>query len=243
VVLIHIPCQHGGSLLFEQHIIPILVYRFSKKAIRSLLSRQCVSEPFCSTSQQAKARAFISRSTLNERKKVNLLTKIQLMDINHWGLIVNICILAVYIILASIGYVQLRNLRREKKIEFGYTLYNDFFQYINAEKNKDLKDWLFGKGNKIEDVDRIGDLLEKLEAVYTYRKQGMVNDELFYDLFSFYIEKVFAAKNPSGAEYIAHVREIEKGNIVKTNDIFIGVEIMFEKIKKESPDRKEPPLK
>lgn len=158
-------------------------------------------------------------------------------------LVVNICILLVYIVLACIGYAQLHSLRREKKIEFSYTLYNDFFQFINAEKNKDLKDWLFGKGNEIEDWDRIGNLLEKLEVVYTYRKQGMLNDELFYDLFSFYIEKAFAAKNPSGAEYIVHVRELEKGNLAKTDDIFIGVERMFEKIRQESPHRKEPDIK
>jgi hypothetical protein len=64
----------------------------------------------------------------------------------------------------------------------------------------------------------------------------MVNNELFYGLFSFYIEKVFVAKNPFGTEYIAHVRARENGNLAKTDDIFIGVERMFKKIREESPD-------
>jgi hypothetical protein len=157
-------------------------------------------------------------------------------DTDFWMLIVTTLILVV-------GWWQLRNFREEKRIEFGYKVYTNFFSFLDMDKNKDIKDWLFGKEPKINDWDRLGDLFEKFEVVYTFMKKNLIDDELFYDLFSFYIEKAFSAKNPSAQEYIEYARKKEEGKIGKTDDIFIGVERLYKKIKSGEPTRKEPDFK
>ena len=129
------------------------------------------------------------------------------------------------------AYYQLVDIRKHKRVEFTYQLYRDFFNYLNEEKNKDQKDWLFGEDIKNIDKTKIGDLLEQFEAVWSLQNKKLVEDDVVYDLFGVYIIKAAEAKNPSATEYIAQLKIEEKKVLKFSEDLFIGYESLLKQMK------------
>jgi hypothetical protein len=135
------------------------------------------------------------------------------------------------IVALVIAYYQLLDIREHKRIEFTYQLYRDFFNYLNETENKELKDWLFGTEVKNLDRNKIGDLLEQFEAVWSLQNKNLIEEDVVYDLFSFYILKAAEAKNPSALQYLEQVRIEEKGLVGYADDLFIGYEYLFQIMK------------
>jgi len=129
-----------------------------------------------------------------------------------------------------LAYFQLTDLRKHKKIEFTYQLYRDFFIYLNEEGNSDQKTWLFGGEVNNIDETKIGDLLEQFEAIWSLQNKKMVEKDIVYDLFAYYITKASHAKNPTAKEYIEKLRIEETNTLGYTEDIFIGYETLLKQI-------------
>ncbi len=127
------------------------------------------------------------------------------------------------------AYLQLSDIWKHKRIEFTYQLYRDFFNYLNTTENKDLRNWLYGKEANQIDKDKIGDLLEQFEAIWSLQNKNLIEKDVVYDLFAFYILKAAEAK-PSAIEYIKEVR-IEEVDLIITDDLFIGYETLLNQIK------------
>jgi len=131
-----------------------------------------------------------------------------------------------------VGYFQLQAFKKANKIEFTYRVYMDFFIFLNKPDNSDLKLWMFGKDVEVKDKDiRIGDILEKFEAMNSLMKTGSMDDGIFYDTMGFYVEKSFSAHNPSAMEYIDNARKEEKNNLKKTSDLYDGTIALWRKVK------------
>ena len=77
-----------------------------------------------------------------------------------------------------VAYRQLKDIRKHQMIEFTYQLYRDFFNYLNDEKNKKQKDWLFGLAPSDIDEVKIGDLLEQFEALWSLQSKGLIDDDI-----------------------------------------------------------------
>lgn len=153
--------------------------------------------------------------------------------------------LLITISILAVGWVTLNQNRKDKRTEFTYKGYTDFIAFINLPDNKDIKGWLYGV-NSIEDKNdnyiRLGDLFEKFEIVYSLIKAKSINDEMWYDLWSYYIEHAASAKNPNYKEFFADCKESDKDRIEKTDDIFIGFEPMIRKANRMSKNRREPEI-
>lgn len=128
----------------------------------------------------------------------------------------------IALIALVIAYYKLKDLRVHKRIEFTYDLYRHFFAFLNEERNGDIKRWLFGEEVADLDLVKLGDLLEQFEAVWSLKKKGMVDNDVFYDLFSYYIEKAQAAKNPTPFEYVEALKMEEMQALGYTKDLFEG---------------------
>lgn len=135
------------------------------------------------------------------------------------------------IVVLVISYYQLVDIRKHKRIEFTYQLYRDFFNYLNEERNSDLRNWLLGDKVKNLDRNKIGDLLEHFEAVWSLQNKKQIEDDVVYDLFSFYIMKAEQAKNPSALEYIEKTRLDKNGGLDYSNDLYIGYESLLRQMK------------
>jgi hypothetical protein len=135
-----------------------------------------------------------------------------------------------------VAWSQLSQIKKDKRVEFTYKVYMDFFAFINEERNKDLKEWLFGRDKAAiaeKDYDRLGDLFEKFESVNTLLMCNSLDENVFYNLISYYIEKAFVAKKPTADEFIASVRKHETKKIGgDTSDIFQGSEELYKKVMK-----------
>ncbi|MEP7195446.1 MAG: hypothetical protein ABI851_02935 [Saprospiraceae bacterium] len=130
-----------------------------------------------------------------------------------------------------IAYYQLVDIRKQKRIEFTYQLYRDFFNFINEERNCDIRKWIFGEEVKKIDRNKIGDLLEQFEAVWSLQNKRQIENDVVYDLFAFYIFKAEQAKNPSALEYIEQLRIDEKNLLEFSNQLFIGYESLLSQMK------------
>ena len=140
-----------------------------------------------------------------------------------------------------VGSKQLQKMTANKRIDFTYQVYMDFFSFLNDKENKDLKGWLFGEQVILpNNYTRLGDLFEKFEAVYSLMKQKSINREVFYDLISYYVEKASSStNNPNFEHYVQYIRdeELKKGVVVETGDIFIGFQHLLNLIRKISKER------
>lgn len=137
------------------------------------------------------------------------------------------------IVALLIAYFQLTDVRKQKKIEFTYSLYRDFFNYLNNKENRDVKNWLFGIETSEIDKIKIGDLLEHFEALWSLKKQKMIDIGIAYDLFGYYIVKASKAVNPTADEYINELKILEQQNLVFRDDLFEG----FQSILLDMQDR------
>jgi hypothetical protein len=148
---------------------------------------------------------------------------------NFWDLrFVDLILPILTILVLIIAYYQLRDFRLHKRIEFTYDLYRHFFNYLNDPLNKDVRAWLFGATVEHIDKNKIGDLLEQFEAVWSLQNKKLVEKDVVYDLFSFYILKAAQAKKPSALEYIEYVRVEEKKVLVGySDDLFIGYQCLL----------------
>ena len=139
-----------------------------------------------------------------------------------------------------VGYSQLKDFRKSKQVEFTYKVDEDFSNFLNNPANKKAKDWLID-GTEIneEDYDILRQLFDEFEAVYSLMKQRVVNDEIFYDLLSYYVESIFNLNNkPLADVYIKQQREIaEKDGVTRPNEIYIGIERLYAKVKKMATQR------
>ena len=162
------------------------------------------------------------------------------MECDYVGLsvsdIIQIGMLFVTLAILLVGGTQLFLLRTDRKVDFTYKVYMDFLELL--KNNPDLKDWLFGKTpmNEVKDYEfRIGDLLEKFEAVATLRKKGSIDEDLMYSLLSYYVELAF---NNGAKDYIENLRKEESENILYSNDLFAGTEKLFDWIVQVNNNRK-----
>jgi hypothetical protein len=155
-------------------------------------------------------------------------------DIVSWLTLIISCLVLF------VAFRQFRRLIKDKKVEFTYKVYSDFFNFLNDKENKDLRLWLFGDKSALKDENKIGDLLEKIEVVYTLSKRQSIDDEVLYDLISYYIEKIFKATNPTAKDYIIKARDLERKHLRKADDLFIGCERLRDKVEQMSLNRKEP---
>ena len=122
-----------------------------------------------------------------------------------------------------VAYRQLKDIRKHQMIEFTYQLYRDFFNYLNDEKNKKQKDWLFGLAPSDIDEVKIGDLLEKFEALWSLQSKGLIDDDIAYDLFSYYVLKASVATAPSASEYISRLKREDRECLREyTDDLYVG---------------------
>lgn len=160
--------------------------------------------------------------------------------------IISLLMFAITVFIFLVAWKQWRLFKKSQLSEFTHRVYIDFFNFINKEKNNDLKDWLFGRTELKGKMERLGDLFEKFEAVYTLMKRNLIEDEMFYDLISYYIEMANSKENkPNADDYIKFARdEAKKKGVIKTDDIFIGFYLMLDKIGKMSAERegKDEPL-
>lgn len=144
-------------------------------------------------------------------------------DFSFWEIrFIDLIVPLLTIAALIIAYFQLLDIRKQKRIEFTYSLYRDFFNYINTKENFDLKNWLFGDANARIDRDKIGDLLEQFEALWSLKRRDMIDIEIAYDLFSYYILKASKATNPTTDEYISQLKEAEKETLGFREDLFEG---------------------
>jgi len=146
---------------------------------------------------------------------------------------------AITVFIFAVAWKQWRLFRKAQLFEFTYRVYIDFFSFLNEERNNDLKDWLFGRIELTGKMERLGDLFEKFEAVYSLMKRKLIEDEMFYDLISYYIELANSKENkPMADDYIKFAREeAKKKGVIKTDDICIGFYLMLEKIRRMSSER------
>ena len=126
-----------------------------------------------------------------------------------------------------VAYFQLIDIRKQKKIEFTYSLYRDFFNYINNNENQEIKNWLFGISKNETDTIKIGDLLEHFEALWSLKRQGMIDTDIAYDLFGYYIVKASKAINPTTEEFICELKELEQQNLGFRDDLFEGFQLIL----------------
>lgn len=139
-----------------------------------------------------------------------------------------------------VAYWQLKDIRKHRTIEFTYQLYRDFFNYLNDEKNKDLKSWLFGGKVPNIDRDKIGDLLEQFEAVWSLQSKNLVDDDVAYDLLSYYILKASTAVEPTASEYIEELKQSEKICLHGyTDDLYVGYRALVSQMGSRKGDLKE----
>ena len=162
---------------------------------------------------------------------------------NCWCLklsdIISILMFGITVFIFVVAWKQWRLFRKSQLLEFTHRVYMDIFNFLNEERNRDLKDWLFGRKEFKDKKERLGDLFEKFEAVYSLMKRKLIDDEMFYDLIGYYIEMSNSKENkPKAADYIKFARdEAKKKGVIKTDDIFIGFYRMLEKIQKISFER------
>lgn len=143
-----------------------------------------------------------------------------------------------------VGYKQLRDFKKSKQVEFTYKVDEDFSNFLNNPANEKAKNWLIdGIEVNEEDHDIIRQLFDEFEAIYSLMKQGVINDEIFYDLLSYYVESVFNNQNkPLGNDFIKLQREIAiKNGITRPNEIYIGIELLYKKIQRMAKSRPNEP--
>lgn len=151
---------------------------------------------------------------------------------HFWELkFIDIIVPFLTLIALVIAYFQIIDIRKQKRIEFTYTLYRDFIHYINQSDNSDLKEWLFGCNQHRVDNNKVGDLLEHFEALWSLKRQGMINVEIAYDLFAYYILKAANTSKPSAFEYIENLKEVEKNSLGYRDDLYEGFLSILEDMK------------
>ena len=152
---------------------------------------------------------------------------------------ISLLMFGITVFIFVVAWKQWRLFRKSQLLEFTHRVYVDIFNFINEERNIDLKDWLFGRKEFNDKMERLGDLFEKFEAVYTLLKKKIIEDEMFYDLIGYYIEMANSKENkPTADDYIKFAREEAKQKgVIKTDDMFIGFYLLLEKIRKMSSER------
>jgi len=137
-----------------------------------------------------------------------------------------------------IAYFQVADIRKHKRIEFTYQLYRDFFNYLNHPQNKDLRDWIFGRKVPGIDHEKIGDLLEQFEALRSLQRRDLIDSDIAYSLFAFYILKSGVASEPTVQEYIKEVRELEMTSSENyTDDIFEGYLTLLSEMRRRKHEK------
>jgi len=151
---------------------------------------------------------------------------------------VDLIVPLVAFIALLVAWWQLRDIRKHRRVEFTYQLYRDFFNYLNDEKNRDIKGWLFGQDVVNLDGIKIGDLLEQFEAVWSLQTKDLVDEDIVYDLFSYYIMKASNTANPTASAYIDQLKLEEKECLVGyTDDLFVGYENLLRQMEARKSDQ------
>ena len=143
-----------------------------------------------------------------------------------------------------VAFFQLNALRKINKITLTYKVDEDFENFLNHPDNKPARDWLLNDGEiKLKDYDILRQLFDKAEAIYSLKKRKVINDEVFYDLLSHYIECFFVGtQKPSAKQYITHVRnDTAKKGFTIPSDMYIGIERLYEKVVRMSKKRRKEP--
>lgn len=158
---------------------------------------------------------------------------------------IQIGMLLITLAILLVGYWSLSQSRKDKKIEFTYKVYMDFLAFLNMPENKDIKGWMYGLNSielSAENKIRLGDLFEKFEAIYSLLKAGTINDEIWYDLISYYVEKASTSVKPTYMEFFKTYQEGDKDTVIKVDDIFKGFHYMLDKAvyMSNNRDNKEP---
>lgn len=146
------------------------------------------------------------------------------------------------IALIIVGACQLRQFINGDKIRFTYKVDEDFADFLNDPENIKAKEWLLNDADlRAEDYDdTLRQLFDEIEGVYGLMKLKAINDELFYQLLSYYVEKVFDGKQkPSARDYLKETRDDarNKGQ-VRPDEIYIGIELLYDKVKRMAAHRK-----
>ena len=142
--------------------------------------------------------------------------------------------------IAVVAYIQLKAINKVNKVNLTYKVDEDFEKFLNNDKNDPAKKWLF-ESIKVEkkDYDILRQLFDKVEAIYTLKKRGLINKKVFYDLSSHYIECFYVGnKTPSAKEFISHERtNQEKNGFIRLSDMYIGVEKLYAYVVRMSKNR------
>jgi hypothetical protein len=123
--------------------------------------------------------------------------------------------------IAYYGRKQLLQFIADKKADFTYQVYIDFFNFINKSENSITKAWIFGSNEKpidrfIGDEEnpewvKISDVLEKFEAVAVLWKKHSIDEDIFYGIISYYLDSANKkTKNPNLHDYIKIERQADK---------------------------------
>lgn len=133
--------------------------------------------------------------------------------------------LIVTSLILLIGWNQLAQLKKEKKIEFTYSVYKDLCNFLNDARNEKINDWFYDllpRDSKIEvnskDWIKIGKLLEKFESIAAFKDRKVIDEKIYEGIISTYIWEMFTyTKNPTVVQYIEAERN-EAREKYKDND-------------------------
>lgn len=148
--------------------------------------------------------------------------------------IVTTLMLLVTIAIFIVGYRQLKGFIKGQKVDFTYKVYKDLIDLIHNPAYKAVDDWLF-KDKKIDnedDLNCLGDLFEKIEAVYSLLLTDSLDEDTFYWTISFYIDLANSKdKKPSAKEFIEQERNKYAEKIPFSNNLYESFKKLVEKIK------------
>lgn len=152
----------------------------------------------------------------------------------------------ITLFILAVGYWQLRAFKKSENVKFTYKVDEDFADFLNNPDNKKAKEWLLNDGVVNEgEYDLLRQLFDEMEAVYSLMKKGVIDDDIFYDLLSHYVECFFIGKQtPSGKEFIEVVRkEAKNEGFAKPDEIYYGIELLYKKVIKMAENRPPEPTK
>lgn len=135
-----------------------------------------------------------------------------------------------------VAWSQLAAFNTTKKVEFTYKIDEDFFNFLNDQENILAKNWLIHDEtinlSDKEQEDKLTDLLNEFEGIFALLNRNQLDEDVFYDSLSYYVELLFAhTKTPTLDSYIESCNKVAKENGFRT-DIYEGLPNLLERVKK-----------
>ena len=138
--------------------------------------------------------------------------------------------------LAGIAYIQSRIFIRNNRMNFTYKVDENFENFLNDPNNLIAKNWLLNNDpldiNNRQHYNQLQQLFDKAETINALENRKGIDEQMFYDLLSYSIERFFiGGKTPTANDFITEERRrAREVGITNSDDIYIGVQTLYARI-------------